>query len=153
MDPSQLSSSAGQVWNQTCFLAGLSTFFASAASTSELQTLILSNCSSGMDHDVQEIRPRWCSSNNTSCPDDESAARQRSWDAPGISCDWATLWNNCVTDLNRALLRQSTVATGFSLYPSRHAVLVCATRPFVSQSGCVLDLTSVKRTFVGVAQQ
>ena len=36
--------------------------------------------------------------------DDESAPRQRSWDAPGIARDWATIWNNCVIDIDRARL-------------------------------------------------
>ena len=85
-------------------LLALSAFLAFAASTSELQTLILSSCSSGMDHAVQEAWAHWCSSNNTSCPEDECSACQRSWDSPGVARDWVTIWNNYVNDVDRARL-------------------------------------------------
>ena len=31
-------------------------------------------------------------------PGDECSARQRSWDAPGITRDWTTIWNDSVND-------------------------------------------------------
>ena len=35
-------------------------------------------------------------------PVDECSARQRWWDAPGISRDWTTIWINCVKDIDKA---------------------------------------------------
>ena len=46
----------------------LSAFFASATSTSELQTLILLNCPSGVDNRVHDARVRWSSINKIPCP-------------------------------------------------------------------------------------
>ena len=46
----------------------LSAFLASAASTSELQTIILMNCPSGVDNTDHEARVRWCSINNLPYP-------------------------------------------------------------------------------------
>ena len=73
------------------FSLALSAFLTSAESTSELQTLILLNFPSGVDNMVHEARVRWCSINNLPCPGDECSARQRSWDAPGITRDWTTI--------------------------------------------------------------
>ena len=82
----------------------LSAFLVSAASTSELQILILLNCPSGVDNTVHEAWVRWCSINNRSCPVDECSARQRSWDAPGITRNWTTIWNDSVNNLDKARL-------------------------------------------------
>ena len=49
----------------------LSAFLTFAASTTELQTLIIWNESSSVDYAVHEARARWCSFNNTSCPINE----------------------------------------------------------------------------------
>ena len=46
----------------------LSAFLASTASSSEIQSLILLNCQSGMDNTVHKARVRWCSINNLPCP-------------------------------------------------------------------------------------
>ena len=57
-----------------------------------------------MDNTVHEARVRLCSMNNLPCPGDEFSARQRSWDAPGITRDWTTIWNYSMSDLDKARL-------------------------------------------------
>ena len=104
MDPSQPSSSGGRVGIRRVSSLALSAFLAPAASTTELQTLILLNCPSIVDHTVHEARIRWCSINNRPRPGDECSIRQRSWDAPGITRDWTTIWNNSLNDLDKARL-------------------------------------------------
>ena len=59
---------------------------------------------SGVDNTVHAARVRCCSINNLSCPGDECLARQRSWDAPGISRYWTTIRNDCANVLDKVRL-------------------------------------------------
>ena len=80
----------------------LSAFLASAASTSELQTLILLNCPSGVDNTDHEARVRW-SLTTFHTPATRRVFRSTT-DAPRITRDWTTIWNDSVNDLDKARL-------------------------------------------------
>ena len=77
---------------------------ASAASTRQLQDIILSASSAGEDPYLTEFRTSWTTSSGLSLPDARSFLKQRSWDEPGLQNDKITLWNSASDDFQKARL-------------------------------------------------
>ena len=79
-------------------------YMASAASTRQLQDIILSSSSAGEDLYLTEYQTNWTASSGLPLPDPRSTLKQRSWDEPGLQADKATLWNIANDDFQKASL-------------------------------------------------
>ena len=73
-------------------LLKLSTFLASAASTSVLQHGILSSCWLTPDAEFIGACASWSAMYSLPCPADDAAVRQHAWDIPAVAHDWLSVW-------------------------------------------------------------
>ena len=85
-------------------LLALSTFLASAASTTFLQDLLLQSATSSRDHRVMLGHASWSQLYSANCPTEDSAFKQRTWDAPAVTRDWHCIWDHAKCDLDKARL-------------------------------------------------
>lgn len=79
-----------------------SAFLASAASTLDLQKLILAGSSTAPDAAVESVGALWSSTHNLPCPPPSTASLQQSWDRPQIDTDLAAVQSSAIDDHNRA---------------------------------------------------
>jgi hypothetical protein len=84
-----------------------SAFLASAASTQDLQNLILAGCSAPNDSALDAVRAMWFSLHNIPCPQHPASLRQASWDKPAITADSAIVLTATIDSHDRARLLAS----------------------------------------------
>ena len=83
----------------------LSAFLASAAGTSQLQSLILTGLAFDcVDPVVDTARFNWCELTNSSTPAEGTAHQQRSWDGPNIESDKALVVSAAASQFDKARL-------------------------------------------------
>jgi hypothetical protein len=88
---------------QVAMLA-LPAFLASAASTSQLQDLILSDGSAHKDHLLCAYEDSWSTSFQVPLLTAPSSSKQHAWDYHVVAADRARLWSSFEDDFNRARL-------------------------------------------------
>ena len=82
----------------------ITTFLASAASTTFFQDLLLPSTMSFPDHRVMLGRASWLQLYLVNFAPEDSAFKQRAWDAPAVTRDWHCIWDHVTCDLDKATL-------------------------------------------------
>ena len=85
-----------------------SAFLASAASTDDLQELILARCSTSFDTGVDAIRTMWSTTHNLPCPAHPASSKQATWDRPCITADKTSVLADAKESHDRARLLATT---------------------------------------------
>ena len=90
-----------------------SAFLASAASTRDLQELILVRCEASSDSSVDTMRSWWESEHSLACPSHPASVKQASWDSPSIIADKDSLLTDAADNHHRArILATAAVHSG-----------------------------------------
>ena len=91
-----------------CFARAVSlaipAYMASAASTRQLQDLILADSCANEDSYLANIETSWTTTTELPAPQPPSSTKQRTWDEPGIQADRAAVWSCATSDIDRARL-------------------------------------------------